>query len=108
VLIIFYTLIIKEIRRSDVFIKWLNKLRDDRAVARINKRIKRLSEGNPGDVEPAGDGISEMREDYGPGYRIYYKETKKEIIILLCGGDKRTQHTDIANAKKIAKLYEEE
>jgi putative addiction module killer protein len=98
----------KDIRRSDVFIKWLNKLRDDRAVARINKRIKRLSEGNPGDVEPAGDGISELRIDYGPGYRVYYKETKKEIIILLCGGDKRTQQADIANAKKIAKLYEEE
>jgi len=98
----------KDIRRSDVFIKWLNKLRDDRAVARINKRIKRLSEGNPGDVEPAGEGISELRIDYGPGYRVYYKETKKEIIILLCGGDKRTQQADIANAKKIAKLYEEE
>jgi len=98
----------KEIRRSDVFIKWLDKLRDDRAVARINKRIGRLAKGNPGDVEPAGEGISEMREDYGPGYRVYYKETEKEIIILLCGGDKRTQQADIANAKKIAKLYEEE
>jgi len=98
----------KDIRRSDVFIKWLNKLRDDRAVARINKRIKRLSEGNPGDVEPAGEGISELRIDYGPGYRVYYKETKKEIIILLCGGDKRTQQADIENARKIAKLYEEE
>jgi len=98
----------KELRRSDIFIKWLNKLRDDRAVARIDKRIKRLSEGNPGDVEPAGDGISEMREDYGPGYRVYYKETKKEIIILLCGGDKSTQQADIIKAKKIAKLYEEE
>jgi len=105
---IFYTLFMKEIRKSDVFIKWLDKLKDDRAVARINKRIRRLSEGNPGDVEPAGEGISEMREDYGPGYRVYYKETKKEIIILLCGGDKRTQQADIAKAKKIAKLYEEE
>jgi len=98
----------KEIRRSDVFIKWLNKLRDDRAIARINKRIRRLSEGNPGDVVPTGEGISEMREDYGPGYRVYYKETKKEIIILLCGGDKSTQQADIIKAKKIAKLYEEE
>jgi putative addiction module killer protein len=103
-----YNIIVKEIKRSDTFIKWLNKLRDDRAIARITKRIRRLSQGNPGDVEPAGDGISEMREDYGPGYRVYYKETKKEIIILLCGGDKRTQQADIANAKKIAKLYEEE
>jgi putative addiction module killer protein len=98
----------KDIRRSDVFIKWLNKLRDDRAVARINKRIGRLAKGNPGDVEPAGEGISELRIDYGSGYRVYYKETKKEIIILLCGGDKRTQQADIANAKKILKLYEEE
>jgi putative addiction module killer protein len=98
----------KEIRRSDVFIKWLNKLRDDRAVARINKRIDRLSKGNPGDVEPAGEGISEMREDYGPGYRVYFKDTGKEIIILLCGGDKRIQQADIIKAKKIARLYEEE
>jgi len=98
----------KEMRRSDVFIRWLDKLRDDRAVARINKRIGRLAKGNPGDVEPAGDGISEMREDYGLGYRIYYKDTGKEIIILLCGGDKRTQQADIAKAKKIAKQYEEE
>jgi len=98
----------KEIRKSDVFIKWLNKLRDDRAVARINKRIRRLAMGNPGDVEPAGAGISEMREDYGPGYRVYYKETKKKIIILLCGGNKHTQQADIANARKIAGLYEEE
>jgi putative addiction module killer protein len=108
VYIITYNIIMKEIKRSDTFIKWLNKLRNDRAVARITKRIRRLSQGNPGDVEPAGEGISEMREDYGPGYRVYYKETKKEIIILLCGGDKRSQQADIANAKKIARLYEEE
>jgi len=98
----------KDIKRSDVFIKWIDRLRDDRAIERINRRIDRLANGNPGDVEPAGEGISEMRIDYGPGYRVYYKETKKEIIILLCGGDKSTQQTDIANAKKIAKRYEEE
>jgi len=98
----------KKTKRSDVFIKWIDKLRDDRAIERINRRIDRLANGNPGDVEPAGEGISEMRIDYGPGYRVYYKETKKEIIILLCGGDKRTQQTDIANAKKIAKQYDEE
>jgi putative addiction module killer protein len=97
----------KKIRVSDVFIKWLNKLRDDRAIARINKRIERLAEGNPGDVKPVGEGISEMRIDYGPGYRVYYKDTGKEIIVLLCGGDKSTQDANIANAKKIAKLYEE-
>ena len=64
--------------------------------------------GNPGDVKPVGEGISEMRIDYGPGYRVYYKDTGKEIIILLCGGDKRTQQADITEAKKIARLYEEE
>jgi len=99
---------VKYIRRSDVFIKWLNKLRDDRAIARIHERIDRLSEGNPGDVEPVGDNISELRIHYGPGYRVYYKDTGKEIIILLCGGDKSTQQADIIKAKKIAKLYEED
>jgi len=98
----------KEIRRSSVFIKWINKLRDDRAVSRILERIKRLAEGNPGDVKPAGEGISEMRIDYGPGYRVYYKDTGKEITILLCGGDKTTQQADITEAKKIARSYEEE
>ncbi|WP_461256911.1 type II toxin-antitoxin system RelE/ParE family toxin [Treponema sp. R80B11-R83G3] len=93
----------KEIKRSDEFIKWIDKLRDSRARFRIYKRIDRLAEGNPGDVEPAGEGISEMRIDYGPGYRVYYKDTGMEIIILLCGGDKRTQQADIANAKKIAR-----
>jgi len=95
----------KEIRRSDVFIKWINKLSDPEARARILSRISRLAKGNPGDVKPAGEGISEMRIDYGPGYRVYYKDTGKEIIILLCGGDKTTQQTDIANARKIARLY---
>ncbi|MDR0287559.1 MAG: type II toxin-antitoxin system RelE/ParE family toxin [Clostridiales bacterium] len=96
------------IRRSSVFIKWLNKLRDPQARARIVERVKRLEKGNPGDVEPAGEGISEMRIHYGPGYRVYYKDTGKEIIILLCGGDKTTQKADIANAKEIARLYEKE
>jgi len=98
----------KEIRRSNVFVKWFNKLRDDRAVAKILERVKRLAEGNPGDVKPAGEGVSEMRIDYGPGYRVYYKDTGREIIILLCGGDKRTQQSDIDEAKKIARLYDKE
>ena len=97
----------KEIRRSSVFDKWLKSLRDSRAKFRINERIDRLAEGNPGDVKPTGEGISEMRIDYGPGYRVYYKDTVKEIIVLLCGGDKRTQEADITKAKKIARLYEE-
>ena len=102
---IFYTETMKEIRRSDVFDKWLVKLRDPRARVKILERVDRLAKGNPGDVEPAGEGISEMRIDYGPGYRVYYKETGREIIILLCGGDKTTQQADIANARKIARLY---
>ena len=98
----------KEIRRSSVFDKWLSKLRNPQAVARVLTRIKRLTEENPGDVKPAGEGISEMRIDYVPGYRVYYKDTGREIIILLCGDDKRTQEADIEEAKKIALLYEEE
>ena len=98
----------KKIRGSSVYIKWLNKLRDARAVARILERVKRLAKGNPGDVKPAGEGVSEMRIDYGPGYRVYYKDTGKEIIILLCGGEKTTQQEDITKAKRIAGLPLEE
>ena len=96
----------KEIRRTDTFIKWIHKLSDSRARYRIYKRIERLAEGNPGDVEPAGEGVSELRIHYGPGYRVYFKDAGKEIIILLCGGDKTTQQEDIARAKEIARLYE--
>ena len=95
----------KVIWRSGVYDRWLKKLRDERAIARINTRIDRLAEGNSGDVEPVGEGISELRIDYGPGYRVYFKDTGKEIIILLCGGDKSTQQADIINARKIARLY---
>ena len=91
-----------KIRRTSVYKKWMNSLRDNQARYRILTRIKRLSEGNPGDVKPVGEGISEMRIDYGPGYRVYYKDTGREIIILLCGGDKTTQQEDIARAKHIA------
>jgi putative addiction module killer protein len=97
-----------KIRRTSVYKKWIKDLRDSRARYRILTRIKRLEEGNPGDVKPAGDGISEMRIDYGPGYRVDYKDTGEEIIILLCGGDKRTQQADIAEAKRIALLPLEE
>jgi putative addiction module killer protein len=91
------------IRRTDVFIKWLKILNDSNARFRIYQRIERLANGNPGDVKPVGEGVSEMRIDYGPGYRVYYKDTGKEIIVLLCGGDKSTQSRDIENAKKLAK-----
>ena len=97
-----------EIRKSSVFNNWFLNLRDKRAQHLILVRIRRLALGNPGDVKPAGEGISEMRIDYGPGYRVYYKDTGKEIIILLCGGDKKTQQADIAEARKVARTYEEE
>ena len=90
---------------SSVYKKWLTDLRDNRAQKRIVARVRRLGLGNPGDVKPVGDGISEMRIHYGPGYRVYYKDTGKEIIILLCGGDKSTQEKDIEMAKEIAADY---
>ena len=95
----------KKIRESSTYTNWFMRLRDIRAQHRILTRIRRLAIGNPGDVKPVGEGISEMRIDYGPGYRVYYKDTGKEIIILLCGGDKKTQQADIAEAQKIAGAY---
>ena len=96
-----------EIRKTPVFDKWFKKLRDSNARFSIHKRISRLAFGNPGDVKPIGEGCSEMRIDYGSGYRVYYKNSGKAIIILLCGGDKSTQQADIENAKKIAREVEE-
>ena len=81
--------------------KWLTGLRDQKAIARIQIRIDRLALGNPGDVRPVGSGISEMRIDYGPGYRIYFSQRGSDIVILLCGGDKTTQKSDIENAKRV-------
>jgi len=95
-----------KIKEDEAFTKWFKKLRDDRAKHKIRARIRRLKEGNPGNVEPVGEGVSEMKIDYGQGYRVYYLDTGKEIIILLCGGDtKKTQQADIENAKKIARDY---
>jgi putative addiction module killer protein len=94
-----------KIRESSVYKKWIRNLRDERARHRVNARIERLKQGNPGDVKPVGEGVSEMRIDYGPGYRVYYKDTGKEIIILLCGGDKAAQDEDIKQAKKIAAVF---
>ena len=96
------------IRKTDVFKKWMKKLKDTIAKAHINRRIDRLSRGNPGDVESIGEGCSEMKIDYGPGYRIYYKDTGREIIIILCAGDKSTQQGDINKAKRLAREEEEE
>jgi len=90
-----------KIRESDEFKTWYVKLKDKRAKIRIDVRIKRLAIGNPGDVEPIGEGCSEIKIHYGPGYRVYFRDTGKEIIILLCGGIKSTQSRDIEQAKKI-------
>lgn len=95
-------MIMIEIRKTDTFAKWIDALRDIRARARILVRIERLSAGNPGDVRPVGEGVSELRIDYGPGYRIYFKKIGQKIVILLAGGDKRTQAKDIKTALRLA------
>lgn len=91
-----------EIVKSSNFDQWLKKLRDSQAKARIQMRIRRLGLGNPGDVRPIGEGLSEMKIDYGPGYRVYYLQQGGVLVVLLCGGDKRTQQRDIAMAKSLA------
>jgi putative addiction module killer protein len=93
--------------RTEVFIDWLNGLKDRRAAARIASRIERMKGGNFGDVEPVGEGVSEMRDHYGPGYRVYFVRTGRTVVLLLCGGDKSTQARDIALAKKLAKEWKE-
>ena len=92
-----------EIRQTDIFADWIAGLRDRKARARINVRIRRLSLGNPGDAKPVGHGVSELRIDYGPGYRVYFVRRGDMIVILLCGGDKRSQSRDIARAVGLAK-----
>ncbi|MGD9560755.1 MAG: type II toxin-antitoxin system RelE/ParE family toxin [Pyrinomonadaceae bacterium] len=91
-----------EVRKTDQFANWIDGLRDTRARARIQARIKRLADGNPGDVKPVGKGLSEMRIDHGPGYRVYFLRRGAELIILLAGGDKGSQAKDIRRAKSIA------
>ena len=92
-----------EIRQTEVFARWVAGLRDSRARMRINARIRRLSLGNPGDVKPVGEGVSEMRIDYGPGYRIYFVQRGVALVVLLAGGDKSTQQRDIATARLLAR-----
>jgi putative addiction module killer protein len=92
-----------EIRQTDVYAQWFNNLRDRQARARIDVRIRRLSLGNPGDVKPVGEGVSELRIDYGPGYRVYFVQRGKAVIILLAGGDKHTQDRDIDTALDLAR-----
>jgi putative addiction module killer protein len=90
------------IRQTETFRKWERKLRDQKAKALIAARILRVANGLAGDVAPVGEGISELRIHYGPGYRVYFRQRGDEIIILLCGGDKSTQDQDIRLAKRIA------
>lgn len=92
-----------QIRKTETFARWLDGLRDVRARARVQVRVERLAAGNAGDVEPVGEGVSELRIDYGPGYRVYFKKHGREVVILLAGGDKRTQSADIKTALRLAR-----
>jgi putative addiction module killer protein len=92
-----------QIRKTETFAQWLDGLRDVRARARVQVRIERLAAGNAGDVEPVGEGVFELRIDYGPGYRVYFKRHGREVVILLAGGDKRTQSADIKTALRLAR-----
>lgn len=95
-----------ELVESPVFSDWLGSLRDRRARARIISRLERLADGNFGDHKSVKDGVFELRVDYGPGYRVYLFQRGKELVILLCGGDKRTQDADIAKAKRLKEEIE--
>jgi len=96
-----------EIRKTVVFAEWLDDLRDIQARARIQARIERLAAGNPGDVEPVGEGVSELRINYGLGYRVYFRKRGRELIFLLAGGDKTTQAKDIKAALRLARNLSE-
>ena len=91
-----------ELRKTEVFATWIDGLRDIRARARILVRIERLAAGNPGDVKPVGEGVSEMRIDYGSGYRVYFKRRGRKLVILLAGGTKKSQAKDIRAAIRLA------
>jgi putative addiction module killer protein len=92
-----------EVRKTSEFAEWLDGLRDIHARARVQARIERLAAGNPGDVKPVGEGVSELRIDYGPGYRVYFIQKGSVSIILLAGGDKSTQARDIKTALRLSR-----
>ena len=92
-----------EVRKTEVYAGWLDSLRDVRARARVLVRVERLAGGNQGDVRPVGEGVSELRIDYGPGYRVYFKKQGPMIVVLLAGGDKRTQSQDVETALRLAR-----
>lgn len=97
-----YSLCMIEIRQTDEYAKWFKGLRDKQAQARINVRVRRLSLGNPGDVKPVGEGVSELRIDHGPGYRVYFVQRGAMLVVLLAGGDKHSQSRDIQIALDLA------
>jgi putative addiction module killer protein len=96
-----------EIRKTELFAQWIDGLKDIRARARIQVRVERLAAGNAGNVKPVGKGVSELRIDYGPGYRVYFKKIGRAVVILLAGGDKRTQGRDIKTALRLARNLED-
>lgn len=96
-----------ELRQTERFARWLDGLRDLRGRARIQARIERLAAGHPGDVAPVGEGVSEMRIDVGPGYRVYFTRRGRTVIVLLAGGDKQTQGADIRAALRLARCLTE-
>jgi putative addiction module killer protein len=96
-----------ELRKTDRFARWLDELSDIRARARVLARLDRLAEGNPGDVKPVGEGVSELRIDHGPGYRVYFRARGRTVVILLAGGTKRTQAQDIKAALRLARELSE-
>ena len=96
-----------EIRQTVVYARWFSRLRDREARARIDVRIRRLSLGNPGDVRPVGEGVSEIRIDYGPGYRVYFVQRSDTLAVLLAGGDKDSQERDIRRSQELARGLEE-
>jgi putative addiction module killer protein len=92
-----------EIRKTEIYARWIDDLRDLQARARVQVRIERLAAGNPGDVKPVGEGVSELRIDHGPGYRVYFTRRGSQVVILLAGGDKTTQAADIKTALQLAR-----
>ena len=96
-----------QIRKTDVYAAWIDDLRDIHGRARILVRIERLAAGNPGDVKSVGEGVSELRIDFGPGYRVYFTKRCREVVILLAGGDKSSQQKDIELAIELAQSFQE-
>ena len=96
-----------ELKQTETFRKWFAKLRDVRAVTAITLRLTRLAYGHAGDAEPVGKGVSELRIHYGPGYRVYFQRRGETIIVLLCGGDKKSQARDIETALRLSDEWSE-